>query len=314
MGDFYYLCIMERTDYYVYIQLRLSNGEPFNVGEGTGRRCLAKTHRSKRWNEVVKEEGGFDVIILEKNLKKEEAYEKETYWIQRLSTLYDIVNVKKLTVIENKLTRLEKCLLAKEKGYTYNPITGHVIGLKNNVLNSYDEDGYLIFIVCHNGNKYHIKQHHFAWFMTYGDNMDFILINHKNENRGDNRITNLEVSNFSHNQHHRHSVTIAYDKKYKKFRSRITVNGKCYHLGSFETSEEAQKAYNDAKLKWHNSNPIELPNTERKGYFLRTSTQKYNCKVTINKKTYYKVVDTEEEAKNFVKDIRNKYQVKKVYD
>jgi hypothetical protein len=297
---------MENKDFYVYIQIRLSNGEPFNVGEGRGRRGYAKNNRCKEWYEIVESEGGFDTIIVEKNLTKEESLLKETYWINRLSKLHKLVNVKNLTIFNSDLSRLEKCEIAKDKGYTYNPLTGEVFGLKNNLLKSLDGDGYLIFIMCHNKKKYHIKQHHFAWFMAHGGNLNFELLNHINGNRSDNRIVNLEITNCGGNQHHRKTPNVYFNSKRNEYTSRITVLGKSIHLGVFKTKEEAVKSYYDAKNKYHKQSTTvnDLPSTERKGYFFMQKKGKFKCKVTINKKTYYKEVKTEEEAKEYVKFIR----------
>lgn len=43
----------------------------------------------------------------------------------------------------------------------------------------------------------------------------------------------------------------SYDKESKKYRARITTNGKNYHLGGFDAPEEARNAYLEAKKIYH---------------------------------------------------------------
>ena len=41
------------------------------------------------------------------------------------------------------MTELEKCQLAKEKGYNYCPVSGELKGVKDNVIRNYNDDGYI---------------------------------------------------------------------------------------------------------------------------------------------------------------------------
>jgi hypothetical protein len=73
------------NNYYVYLHIKATDGEPFYVGKGRRYRAYdsSKCTRSNHWINYVNKYG-FDVIILENNLTEKEAFEKETYWIKRI--------------------------------------------------------------------------------------------------------------------------------------------------------------------------------------------------------------------------------------
>lgn len=71
------------NNYYVYLHIKKTNGEPFYVGKGNRKRCISKHGRNTFWYNTV-EKYGFDVIFLEKNLTDQEAKDLEIYWIKRI--------------------------------------------------------------------------------------------------------------------------------------------------------------------------------------------------------------------------------------
>jgi hypothetical protein len=90
------------------------------------------------------------------------------------------------------MTRLEKAELLKSKGYTYDPDTGKIYGVKGNEIIGKNTNGYIFLM---NG----LLGHHFAWYIIYG-NVDFIELDHINRVRFDNRISNLRIVNRLENQ------------------------------------------------------------------------------------------------------------------
>jgi hypothetical protein len=72
-----------KNNYYVYLHIKETDGEPFYVGKGLKGRYKSKQARSKYWNNIVNK-CGFDVIFLEIDLNEQEAFEKEIYWIKRI--------------------------------------------------------------------------------------------------------------------------------------------------------------------------------------------------------------------------------------
>ena len=103
---------------------------------------------------------------------------------------------------------------------------------------SLDSKGYIIIRFDRRAHK----AHRIAWLLTYGKWPTSIL-NHKNRVRNNNRIENLEESNYSVNQANT-------DKKFKgvyfndgRYSSSIMHKGIKYFLGNFDTAELARASY-----------------------------------------------------------------------
>lgn len=94
---------------------------------------------------------------------------------------------------------------------------------------------------------------HLAWFHFYGK-PPLGFLDHKNGDRGDDRIENLREATAAQNSQNigcransstglKGASRFNSPRNNKKFRSTITVNGKRIHLGQFDTAEEAHAAY-----------------------------------------------------------------------
>ena len=70
------------NDKVLYFHINNSTGEVFYVGIGNVKRPYQK-RRTKFWNNIVSKHG-YDIIIEETGLSKEEACELEIYWIKRI--------------------------------------------------------------------------------------------------------------------------------------------------------------------------------------------------------------------------------------
>lgn len=103
--------------------------------------------------------------------------------------------------------------------------------------------------------------HRVCWAMCYGEWPEK-QVDHINGDRTDNRICNLRLADNSENQQNRPSkswgitglrgVTV----KKGRFISRIKVDGKFTHIGTFDTAEQAHAAYLAAKPKFHKFAPV----------------------------------------------------------
>jgi hypothetical protein len=146
------------------------------------------------------------------------------------------------------MTRLEKVEYLKEKGYSYDPETGKIFGVRGKELKA----KFLGYIVIGGNNNFKGKVlgHHFAWYMTYG-NLNFIMLDHINQNRQDNRISNLRMVTNQQNSFNTNAKGYYWHKKNKKWRSKIHVNGKRIYLGYFNTEIEARQSYLEAKKIHH---------------------------------------------------------------
>jgi hypothetical protein len=147
------------------------------------------------------------------------------------------------------MTRLEKAELLKSKGYTYDPDTGKIYGSKGSEIKRKNNKGYISINSNHIiGN---LLGHHFAYYWVYG-NVDFIELDHENRIRHDNRICNLRILDRSGQGQNRSNVKgYSWRPNKQKWQSIIQLNKKQISLGYFNTEEEAQNAYIEAKKKYH---------------------------------------------------------------
>ena len=148
-------------------------------------------------------------------------------------------------------TREERCELAIERGFTYNPENGNICNRFGKILNATDVKRYIQILTSFNKKKFLLYGHHFAWYSVYG-NCDIEQIDHINGVRNDNRICNLR--NVTHQQNHFNRTTAkgyTWNKPRNKWQSKIKLNDKQIHLGYFTTEQEARQAYLEAKEKYH---------------------------------------------------------------
>jgi hypothetical protein len=71
------------NNYYIYLHIRLDNGQPFYVGKGKNNRAFVKNGRNSYWNNIVNKYD-YDIIILEDNLNEIDSYKLEKYWVKRI--------------------------------------------------------------------------------------------------------------------------------------------------------------------------------------------------------------------------------------
>ena len=108
------------------------------------------------------------------------------------------------------------------------------------------------YIVIRVDNHYYYA-HRLAWLYMIGV-WPVTGLDHRNEVKSDNRFDNLREADHSVNGHNisklRTNNTTGVHGVYRcagKFRAKIELRGRCYHLGYFDTLEAAQAAYLTAK-------------------------------------------------------------------
>lgn len=85
-----------------------------------------------------------------------------------------------------------------------------------------------------------------------------LVVNHINFNKTDNRVQNLEIvtqrqnSNLKHINSTSQYTGVCWNKKYKKWRGTIFINGKQKHLGDFTDEYQAHLAYQSALAELSN--------------------------------------------------------------
>lgn len=106
-------------------------------------------------------------------------------------------------------------------------------------------------------NGIRILEHRLAWFFVHGKWTDK-LIDHINGDRADNRILNLREANHSENLQNvvkprrNNSTGVLGVAIYRgKYVAQIHLNYKNHYLGAFDTLEEAARARNEGKKKFH---------------------------------------------------------------
>ena len=107
-----------------------------------------------------------------------------------------------------------------------------------------------------NGRMY--MGHRLAWLFVNGGWPEN-HIDHINEIKNDNRISNLREATSSQNQRNRGAQKnntsgfkgVSFFKRNGKWKSTICVNSNKKHLGYFDNPEEAHQAYCKASDKYH---------------------------------------------------------------
>jgi hypothetical protein len=144
----------------------------------------------------------------------------------------------------------------------YNPETGLFVwksGVKSNFLNKQAgcrrkiDDCIVIGI---KGKSY--LAHHLAWLFVYGE-FPKHEIDHINQDRSDNKISNLrDVDHRTNCQNYRRatknnkkSFLLGAAYRNGRYYSRIRVGDSRITIGTFDTPEEAHQAYLVAKRQYH---------------------------------------------------------------
>lgn len=89
-----------------------------------------------------------------------------------------------------------------------------------------------------------------------------LVIDHKNFNKADNRLSNLRILTHRENTNKKHIksssqyVGVSFCKQTNKWLSKISINKKIKNLGRFNTEIEAHNMYQDALLKHTNEKSI----------------------------------------------------------
>lgn len=113
--------------------------------------------------------------------------------------------------------------------------------------------GYLSISCAIDGKRYSVLQHNLAWFMTFKEiPTKGFSIDHKNDDKQDNRIANLRILSYVGQQISRKLGSnlppwVTFHKASNKFRAQLKINGKQKHLGLFNDFWQAHvKAANFA--------------------------------------------------------------------
>ena len=127
---------------------------------------------------------------------------------------------------------------------------GHVISFKKSVRDikgSPDKDGYIkITLIDNEGKSKCFRKHRLIAWAFFGENI--LQVNHKDLNKTNDDISNLEYSTLQENQCHWRlnegfGVGVCWDKKSRKWRAYLQYNKVWEHLGFYDKKEDAKQAY-----------------------------------------------------------------------
>lgn len=115
----------------------------------------------------------------------------------------------------------------------------------------FDKDGYPIVLIKLNGKPKLIRVHQLVAmaFLNHTPCGNNLVVNHKDFNKQNNHISNLEIITNRENTNKKHIksksnyVGVSKCSRSEKWRSRIFLNGKSVYLGCFNTEIEAHEAY-----------------------------------------------------------------------
>jgi hypothetical protein len=123
-----------------------------------------------------------------------------------------------------------------------------------------DSNGYCVRTNSSNGKKKSIKLHRLIAGMYFGlYAINGKLIDHKNGNKLDNRISNLRICTQAENMRNREKQDnnssgfkgVTWNKTANKWQAQITVNRKFIYLGLYSDKSEAARIYDLASEKHH---------------------------------------------------------------
>ena len=152
--------------------------------------------------------------------------------------------------MKEQLNRFDKCRIAIEKGYTCNPETGKVFGIMGKeIINK--KDGYIDISFIYNKKKHHLKAHQFIYFCVNGEYDLSLDIDHINNLRDSNQISNLRLTTRSENLQNTKAKGYTWNKSRNEWQAQIQINNKKIYLGWYKLEEDARDAYLKAKKIYH---------------------------------------------------------------
>jgi hypothetical protein len=146
-----------------------------------------------------------------------------------------------------------------EAAFSYDPSTGTII---NRVAATSRREGGVADWLAKNGYRQLSLQgeffysHRIAWALFYKEEPP-PFIDHKNGDKGDNRIENLRAATHSENMRNTrlrsdNSTGVKGVTRYNGlWRGSVTVGGRRYYLGQFPSKEEAASAVAAFRVKLH---------------------------------------------------------------
>jgi hypothetical protein len=181
------------------------------------------------------------------------------------------------------------------KSLSRNILKKGVCTIDESILNGTMSNGYLTVKLSKNGN-YETKSIHqlvAIAFLNHFPCKHELVVNHKDFNRKNNHVDNLEIITNRENTNKKHLkssskyVGVSWHKKLSKWQARILINGKDKHIGFFDDEKKASEYYELALLSIKNNSEIITYNnfkSKYKGVGWNKANKKWTAQIRINGK------------------------------
>lgn len=180
------------NDYYVYLHKRKDNGEVFYIGQGRLKRATTSHKRTDSWKKVCVIANGFTVEYIHTELSRQQSIDLENEYLKNQNPTWKLVN----KAGARDTVEIEFEHVAEFLSYDENSPSGLIWKKKSGkntkkdmVAGSRDKvRGY--WSVRLNNTLY--AAHRVVWVLHNREINKSLVINHIDNNRGNNRIENLE--------------------------------------------------------------------------------------------------------------------------
>tara|TARA_R110002020_G_scaffold173645_1_gene364560 strand:+ start:2822 stop:3256 length:435 start_codon:yes stop_codon:yes gene_type:complete len=106
---------------------------------------------------------------------------------------------------------------------------------------------YLAVVLCIEGKLYNFYIHRLLALQFIDNPNNLPCVDHIDRDTQNNSLDNLRWVTYSQNSRNKTGVKgYTWDKKRNKYVASYTLNKKKYHIGSYDTKEEARQAYLNA--------------------------------------------------------------------
>lgn len=145
--------------------------------------------------------------------------------------------------------------LAVER-FEYDPATGVITNrISGKPTGKPNEKGYLRIEVKIGPRRMKVMAHHLAWLLVTGSWPEE-QVDHRNNDRGDNRWVNLRAATHGQNQLNKRPIGAVPVKgvtrrKNGRYQVRISLGGERVYLGTYDTEEAAEAAYQAMAASMH---------------------------------------------------------------
>ena len=137
----------------------------------------------------------------------------------------------------------------------------------NKIINGTISQNRYIKISLHKDKKLYIKRsHRLVYYSFFPNKIDGLVINHKDLNKLNNRLDNLEEISYRENASHYYKsqqktskyIGVSYIKTVNEWRCNIRINGKMITRRGFKDEEEARIGYLELLKEYNITNKYAL--------------------------------------------------------